>query len=121
MIEQYGTANGFGWKINEVIGAQVVTVPMRVALETGTRAFLLFLGALALVFALMMLVLNLLLARIIIRPVRAISKMADEVSMGNLDIPEYERRGSDEIASLAVSFNRMRRSVVNAMKLLDAE
>jgi protein-histidine pros-kinase len=121
MIEQYGSANGFGWKLDEVVGAQVITVPLRVALDTGFRSFLLFMGALAAVFALMMLVLNLLLGRIIIAPIRAISRMADEVSLGNLEMAEYERRGSDEIASLANSFNRMRRSVVNAMKLLDAE
>ena len=121
MIEQYGSANGFGWKMNEVVGAQVVSVPLRVALQTGTHAFLMFLAALAVVFLLMMLVLNLLLQRIIIRPVRRISAMADEVSLGNLDRAEYEVRGHDEIASLAASFNRMRRSVSNAMKLLDAE
>ena len=30
MIDLYGPANGFGWKMNEVIGAQVVSVPMSV-------------------------------------------------------------------------------------------
>jgi hypothetical protein len=28
MVERYGPANGFGWQMNEVIGAQVVSVPM---------------------------------------------------------------------------------------------
>jgi protein-histidine pros-kinase len=61
----------------------------------------------------------LLLYYIIIRPVRRISAGALEVSMGNMDAPEVVVRGNDEIASLAVSFNRMRRSVANALKLLD--
>jgi protein-histidine pros-kinase len=39
--------------------------------------------------------------------------------MGNLDAPEFETNGKDEIASLAESFNRMRRSLVNAMNLLE--
>jgi hypothetical protein len=33
MIKLYGTANGFGWKMDEVIGAQVVSVPVAVPLE----------------------------------------------------------------------------------------
>ena len=33
MIKLYGTANGFGWTMNEVIGAQVVSVPMSVPLN----------------------------------------------------------------------------------------
>ena len=121
MIDLYGSANGFGWKLDDVIGAQVVSVPMAVALNTANRVFILFLGALAVVFVVMVVVLNVLLDRFIVRPVKAISKMAVEVSMGNLDVPEYEVHGRDEIASLATSFNRMRRSVVNAMKLLEAD
>ena len=38
--------------------------------------------------------------------------------MGKADVPEYQRPGSDEIASLSVSFNRMRRTVEQAMKML---
>ena len=37
LIDKYGQANGFGWKLNEVIGAQVVSVPMSVPLAAPTR------------------------------------------------------------------------------------
>ena len=47
------------------------------------------------------------------------SAIASEVSLGNMDAPEFAERGRDEIASLAGSFNRMRRSLANAMKLLE--
>jgi len=121
MIDLYGSGNGFGWKLHDVIGAQLVTVPMSVALDTANRVLLLFLAALALVFLVMVVVLNVLLHRFIVQPVKAISRFADEVSMGNLETPEYAVHGRDEIASLATSFNRMRRSVVNAMKMLEAD
>jgi HAMP domain-containing protein len=119
MIDLYGSAHGFGWKLGDVIGAQIVTVPMTVALAKAHKAFLVLLAGLAAVFAVMLLLLNLLLHLFIVRPVRRISAMASEVSLGNLDIPEYEPRGRDEIASLATSFNRMRRSLVNAMRMLE--
>ena len=68
----------------------------------------------------MIVLLNLLLHYVIIRPVRRISATASEVSLGNMDAPEFAVRGRDEIASLAASFNRMRRSLANAMKLLES-
>jgi len=45
--------------------------------------------------------------------------MADSVSMGQMDTPEYTRDSKDEIGSLSMSFNRMRRSLQNAMAMLE--
>ncbi len=39
MIKLYGTANGFGWKMDEVIGAQIVSVPMSVPLKMANATF----------------------------------------------------------------------------------
>ena len=64
--------------------------------------------------------LNLLLHFVIVKPIRRMSAIASEVSLGNMDAPEFAERGRDEIASLAGSFNRMRRSLANAMKLLES-
>jgi HAMP domain-containing protein len=118
MIALYGTAGGFGWKPNEVIGAQIVSVPMSVALARANRSFLFFLGGLTIVFLVTMVALNVLLRLMVVRPAREIAHMADQVSLGKTDVPEYAPKGKDEIASLAESFNRMRRSLANAMKLL---
>jgi protein-histidine pros-kinase len=118
MVSLYGPNHGFGWRLGDTVAAQIVSVPMRVPIEHARRNFLYLLGSLAFVFLLMMLAMNLLLRRIIVKPVGDIAAMADEVSLGRLDIPEYAPKGRDEIASLAESFNRMRRSLVQAMKLL---
>jgi HAMP domain-containing protein len=40
------------------------------------------------------------------------------VSTGNMDAPDFPARGGDEIATLGTSFNRMRRSLVEAMNML---
>jgi hypothetical protein len=53
MIAAYGTQNGFGWGLNEVVGAQIVSVPMAVALEHSARTRNLFIGVLAGVFLLL--------------------------------------------------------------------
>jgi Protein of unknown function (DUF3365) len=40
MIKLYGTANGFDWKLNDIIGAQVVSVPLAVPLQSAQATFI---------------------------------------------------------------------------------
>jgi protein-histidine pros-kinase len=47
--------------------------------------------------------------------------MAEEISKGNLDVPELPVKGSDEISQLARSFNRMYVSLVKALRILEGE
>ena len=56
---------------------------------------------------------------LIIRPVNQLSNIASEVSLGNLEVPDFEASGKDEIATLAESFRRMRKSLVEAIKMLE--
>jgi len=119
MIDLYGSANGFGWKLNDVIGAQIVSVPMRIALDRADQLFMVIFGGLAVVFLVTLLLLNLVLHVMIIRPIRQMSAIASDVSLGKTSAPEFSEQGHDEIASPAQSFNRMRRSLTNAMQLLD--
>lgn len=120
MVDVYGPDNGFGWTLNEVIGAQIVSVPMQVALNRANDTFFQFIGGASLIFAGVLALLNLLLHFVVIRPIRAMSDLASAISTGDLSGDEFPAKGKDEIASLAQSFNRMRRSLVSAMKLLDS-
>src|SRR3954462_7475284 len=51
MVKIYGPNNGFGWKLNEVIGAQIVSVPMELPIRNANRAFVTFMASLTVVFA----------------------------------------------------------------------
>ena len=119
MIDVYGSENGFGWKLGELVGAEIVSVPEHVALTRGRHSLYVMMGTLLAVFAVMMILVNLLLQRFIIAPIGRISRVADEVSLGNMDVPEFELAGRDEIATLSTSFNRMRRSLAAAFRLLE--
>lgn len=121
LIDTYGTANGFGWKLNEVVGAQIVSVPMSLPLQRAESTFYTFLGLITGVFILVIALLNILLHFIVIKPILTISKQADSVSMGNLEVDELNIKGKDEIASVGQSFNRMHRSLINAFNMLDSE
>lgn len=120
MVKLYGPANGFGWKLNEVVGAQVVSVPMALPLRTAERTFLTFMGSLVAVFGLVFVALNVMLSWLIVRPISRLSHAADQVSTGNFEIPEFPEAGRDEIALLGRAFNRMRRSLQKAMQMIES-
>jgi protein-histidine pros-kinase len=119
MLKMYGKANGFGWKEDEIIGAHLVSVPMAVAQREADIAFRTLFTSFVGVFVVFLIVLNILLSLIVVRPIRLLSKIADEVSMGNLDAPPFVIKGSDEVAVLAGSFSRMRISLEKSLKMLE--
>jgi protein-histidine pros-kinase len=118
MLARYGSANGFGWKEGEVIAAQVISLPLSVPVEIARKEFRTLLIYLGIVFLGSLAVLNALLYFLIAKPAARLSDMANRISLGDLDVPELPVKGGDEIADLAGAFNRMRRSLVTAMKMI---
>jgi len=120
LVEKYGPANGFGWHLGEVVGAQMVSVPMAVPMQRADRAFGIFMGLLTAVFVVIAAVLNAMLWWLVIRPVTRLSAIADRVSLGELNAPPFESASRDEIGVLAQSFKRMQKSLVQALKMLES-
>jgi protein-histidine pros-kinase len=118
MVAAYGSANGFGWRLNETVGAQLVSVPMALALDGASENLWRTLAVIAGVFACLMLTLNLLLHLVVIRPVARLSSMATAVSLGQPVPDQPVPAGGDEISELARAFARMRRSLETAMRML---
>jgi protein-histidine pros-kinase len=118
-IRHYGPNNGFGWNGGETVGAQIVSVPMAVPEAMAAQAFRALLVDMAAVFFTSLVVLDVALLLAVVRPLRKLSEMADEISVGKMDMPELPVKGRDEIAVLAGSFNRMRRSLERAIKMLE--
>jgi HAMP domain-containing protein len=119
MVRIYGRENGFRWKLNDIVAAQIVSVPLSTATQLADHALstlLLWLGGVLLVS---LILLNVALVVTVVRPVGRLSTAADEISRGNLDVPELPVTGKDEISILADAFNRMHRSLSKAIKLLE--
>jgi protein-histidine pros-kinase len=119
MVKIYGPNNGFGWKLNEVIGAQIVSVPMDLPIRNANHAFQTFMLSLAGVFAVLFVILNVMLSYLIVRPITQLSAAAEQISKGKLDIAEFASGGRDEVSQLGHAFNRMRRSLEKAISLID--
>jgi HAMP domain-containing protein len=119
MLDLYGSANGFGWKMDEVIGAQIVSVPMAVPIARADKTFTAFMGSLALVFVAIFVLLNVMLYTMVIRRVTHLAGIADQVSLGNMEAGEFKSKSRDEIGTLTEAMGRMKASLVQAMKMLD--
>ena len=118
LLMTYGTENGFGWQLNQIVAAQIIYVPADEILKSVRRSFITTLGILAATFIAIIFSLNLLLKRFVIRRIQKIARTAQAISRGDLDA-DFEEDSKDEIGVLVIAFNRMRSSVEVAMKLLN--
>lgn len=118
MIALYGSANGFGWKPGEIIGAQIVSVPMADSAVRASHIRSLFVVPFLAFMALLFISVNVLLSLVVVRPIERMAKTAEAISLGEINTPEYRYRGSDQIGRLAASFNRMHRSLVEAFRMM---
>jgi len=118
MIALYGSANGFGWKPGEIIGAQIVSVPMADSAVRASHIRSLFVIPFLAFMALLFVSVNVLLSLVVIRPIERMAKTAQAISLGEINTPEYRYGGSDQIGRLAASFNRMHRSLVEAFRMI---
>ena len=121
MLRVYGSDHGFGWNPGEPIAAQIVSVPMALPLNLASQAFKTLMVSLGGISLLTLIMLDLAIVLVVIRPVMRLSQTADRISNGDLNVPEIPVRGSDEISDLARSFNRMYLSLVKAIRMLEAE
>lgn len=114
----YGDTSGFGWKLNEIVGTQIVTVPQEAVFMAKDRSLVLTAALLVVAFSVVGVIMNLVLDRLILRPMRDISRKADEASVTPATVNFEERDRRDEIGLLARSFERMKQSLAISMQML---
>ncbi len=115
MIQRYGTANGFGWQMHEIVGAQIISVPANKVISKANQSSFVILGIVSTVFIAVILLVNIFLNRQVVRPLKRITRVAEEVSTGHMDV-EFDLLSNDEIGHLARAFRRMQLSLEMAMK-----
>jgi HAMP domain-containing protein len=118
MIALYGSDNGFGWKPGEIIGAQIVSVPMAASAVRASHIRSLFVTPFLAFMALLFVSVNILLNYVVVRPIERIAKTAEAISLGEVNTPEYRYGKPDQIGRLSASFNRMHRSLAEALRML---
>lgn len=117
-LTTYGRDNGFNWKLNEIVGAKIVSVPSSKVLGDARRLQLLVIGILAVGFLIALVILNLFLRFSIIKPIMDMAQWSKQVSTGNMHA-EFEHPAKDEIGILSNSVNRLKVSLEMAMNMLN--
>ncbi|HUN87905.1 MAG TPA: DUF3365 domain-containing protein [Terriglobales bacterium] len=121
MIRTYGPNNGFGWNEGEIVSAQVVSVPMSLPIGIADKAYKRLLIYLVVIFFVTLAAVDLLLLFIVVRPVQKLAENADRLSKGDLDAPQLDVKGNDEISALTASFNRMDVSMRKALAMIQED
>ncbi|MDJ0636028.1 MAG: DUF3365 domain-containing protein [Xenococcaceae cyanobacterium MO_188.B29] len=114
MIERYGSVNGMGWRLNEIVGAQMISVPAEKVVTQANQSFVIIMAVVSVIFAFIIWLVNYLLNQNVISPLKKIARVAEEVSTGYMDA-EFEPTANDEIGNLAEAFKRMKLSLAMAM------
>ena len=119
MLNVYGTAHGFGWKKGDVVGAQIISVPMSVPISAADRAFHDLLIFLITTLLITIAALDLGVYLFVIRPLKIVSMTADKMSRGEKNVSTLKVMGKDEISQVTMSFNRMQMSLAKAFRMLE--
>jgi protein-histidine pros-kinase len=118
LIARYGRDNGFGWQANEVIGAQIVSVPYADAAAGARRLFSGVTAVIIVMLVVLLAIINVTVYWTVIRPLRRISRHAEAVSLGQAAGVAFESGRVDEIGAVGEAFERMRKSLDKAMKMI---
>lgn len=101
LLETYGDRHGFDWKLHEIVAAQTIYVPASAVFMRGQQYLALVMGVFVSVFAIVVLLLNWLLKRNVIRPIRQLTAIARKVSGGGMTAEQVDEFNSPDILQVA--------------------
>jgi methyl-accepting chemotaxis protein len=116
-VEKYGTQNGYGWKLNQVIGAQIIYIPASEVFKDSRKALFLFLTIFIIIFALVIFAINYLLRWRVLQPLKPMAQLAEFISQDTATSDEVKvienqglnkvSRRQDELGQLGRVFEKM--------------
>jgi Protein of unknown function (DUF3365) len=116
-VKLYGAKNGYGWKLNQIIGTQIIYVPANEVFDNAHKALLMFVSIFILIFALVTVSINYLLKWRVIQPLKPMAQLASYISQDTVsanDIRNLERsiltkiaKRTDEFGYLGRVFQKM--------------
>lgn len=128
LVSTYGAAGGFGWELNEIIGAQIIYVPTAEVQQATRQSFNLVMGIFAAVFAMLIGLINWFTRRTVVNPLRPVAALSrqlgeDTLQMGDLEQPALMQVAArqDELGQLAAQFKRMAQDVFQRQQQLQKQ
>lgn len=119
-VKLYGDKNGYGWKLNQIIGTQIIYVPASEVFDNARKALIKFITIFIIIFALVIVSINYLLKWRVIQPLKPMAQLASYISQDAVTTKEVriERsiltkiaKRTDEFGNLGRVFQKMVREV----------
>jgi methyl-accepting chemotaxis protein len=116
-VEKYGTKNGYGWKLNQVIGTQIIYIPASEIFKDSRKTLFLFISIFTIIFALVIFAINYLLRWRVLQPLKPMAQLAEFISQDTAtsnEVKVIESQGlnkvsqrKDELGQLGRVFQKM--------------
>ena len=104
MINTYGTDGGFGWKLQEIVAAQTIYVPANEVFTKAHQYWLLAIAIFIIIFTSVIYLINLLLRRSVINPLKQLTNITQSWRAHNLGA-ESASIDSQKIATIACRYD----------------
>lgn len=117
-IATYGDRGGFGWKLNEIVGAQIVSIPASQVIKEAKNLRWLVISRVFVFLLIGIVLLNLFLKFTITNPINKMSALSRNLSTGDFSV-EFKHKSNDEIGILSRSLNRLKVSLKMAMDMIE--
>ncbi|KPA18298.1 HAMP domain-containing protein [Candidatus Magnetomorum sp. HK-1] len=117
IIKKYGD-NGFGWKLNEIQGARIITVSTSLARKKAQKSVFTLMISIVCIFALILVTINLILQNSVIHPIIGLSGIAEQISMGKKSIADFPQIKIYEFKKLLSSIKRLKISRDHTLDIL---
>jgi HAMP domain-containing protein len=118
LIDEYGTENAFGWKVGDIIAAQIVYVPASLVYQEALASSLLVILVLLLSLVAVIYLINRLLKNDVLKPIDVLSDVAEKIRTDDLQSKDLDSDHlaavtgrSDELGQLSRIFQRMAREL----------
>lgn len=115
MLKVYGDKNGFGWKMGETVGMQIVKVPMLYPLERARQSFNTFIWSLVAIFGLAFIVLNAALSLLVIEPMARVNRKLEDLATKDFLTDLVNRRRFFERLEQEIAASRLNGQAVSVI------
>jgi HAMP domain-containing protein len=119
LINTYGSDGGFGWKLNEIVASQIISVPAATVYANARKLQILVLLVVVFFFIIAIVLTNLFVQKSVISPLKNMANLSSQISNQDVSVEEIElfnQNSNDEIGILAKSLNRMILNLQMAIK-----
>lgn len=102
LTEMYGTERGFGWELNDLVATQMVYVPADQIFDRGRQQLLTVTKTLFSIFGALFLLINLLLWRTVIKPIKTLTHTAKQISLCPVNPPQASNVQTHDLEPLTL-------------------